>query len=106
VTHLRRTMLEEIRGRKSLPRRRTRLQIRWLDAITGISQLPGSASSCAMLRWEHYRNSQGKQEVLCQKVEFVSVRGPRKSLKEMVDFAGNWSRAERAETKNDYIRSG
>jgi hypothetical protein len=50
VTHLRRIMLEELQGRKSLHLCLARLRIRWFDPIAEASELPNHLPGAQLLR--------------------------------------------------------
>jgi hypothetical protein len=50
VTQLRKKMLEELQGRKSLRWRSAWLRIRWFDAIAEGSELPDHLPSAQLLR--------------------------------------------------------
>jgi hypothetical protein len=50
VTQLRKQMLEEIQGRKSLHLCLVRLRIRWFDPIAEVAELPDHLPSAQLLR--------------------------------------------------------
>jgi hypothetical protein len=50
VTHLRKMMLEELQGRKSLRLRLTWWNVRWFDPIAEASELPNHSPSAQLLR--------------------------------------------------------